>query len=137
MYAAIVERVIRNGFRQLNRGDIDAVLALFADDAVLQFPGEHALAADCRGKPEIARWFRNLRRLLPTLQFEIVDVTVRGWPWNTRVLTRFVDRVEFANTPTITNRGVQYLRLSWGKVREDVLYLDTQTVARACRAAGS
>ncbi len=131
MYAVIVERIVRNGFQQLNRGNVDAVLKLFADDAELRFPGEHDLAARCRGKSEIDGWFRRLRRLFPTLQFEIVDVTVRGWPWRTQVLTRFIDRIEFSNQPPIVNHGVQYLRLRWGRVQEDVLYLDTQTVARA------
>jgi ketosteroid isomerase-like protein len=32
----------------------------------------------------------------------------------------------------ITNHGVQYLKLRWGKVVEDVLYLDTQILAEAC-----
>ena len=99
MYAAIVERIVRNGFQQHNRGNIDAALKLFADDAELRFPGEHDLAARCRGRSEIAGWFRRLRRLFPTLQFEIIDVTVRGWPWRSQVLTRFIDRIEFSNQP--------------------------------------
>ena len=37
------------------------------------------------------------RRLIPTLQFEIVDVMVRGWPWRTQVLTRFIDRIALSN----------------------------------------
>jgi ketosteroid isomerase-like protein len=36
----------------------------------------------------------------------------------------------------VVNHGVQYLRLRWGRVVEDVLYLDTQTVAEACARSG-
>lgn len=136
MYAFIVERIVRRSFERLNRGDAAPVIALFADDARLRFPGQHALAADCTGKPAIAEWFARLQRLLPGLRFDVHDVHVRGLPWNTRVMTRFTDRIPLADGQQIVNHGVQYLRLRWGRVKEDLLYVDTQVVAEACARAG-
>lgn len=136
MYAWIVERIVRGGFAELNRGRAEPVLAKFAADARLRFPGRHPLAADVRGKGPIADWFARLLRTFPGIRFELHDVHVRGLPWNTRVLTRFTDTVPMPDGGTVTNHGVQYLRLRWGRVVEDVLYLDTQVVADACARSG-
>jgi ketosteroid isomerase-like protein len=136
MYAAIVERIVRDGFRQLSNGRPTPVLRLFAEDAELRFPGVHALGGHWRGRAEIAGWFERLLRTLPGIRFDIHDVHVRGMPWNTRVLTRFTDTVPMPGGPPVVNHGVQYLRLRWGRIVEDVLYLDTQVVADACARAG-
>lgn len=136
MYAWIVERIVRGGFAELNRGRPEPVLAKFAPDARLRFPGRHALAADVRGRAAVAEWFARLLKVFPGIRFELHDVHVRGLPWNTRVLTRFTDTVPMPDGGSITNHGVQYLRLRWGRVVEDVLYLDTQTVAEACARSG-
>jgi ketosteroid isomerase-like protein len=132
MYAFVVERIVRGGFASLNRGDAAPVLARFDERAWLRFPGRHALAADVRGKAAIADWFARLLRTFPGIRFELHDVHVRGLPWNTRVLTRFSDTVPMPDGGQITNHGVQYLKLRWGKVVEDLLYLDTQILAEAC-----
>jgi ketosteroid isomerase-like protein len=138
MYAWIVGRVVRNAFAHLNRGNHAPALRLFADDAHFRFPGTHPLAAEYHRKPEIEAWFQRLLRLFPTIQFDVEDVLVKGWPWNTRVCTRFSDRIRSPNGVTHVNHGIQYLRLSWGKVKADYLYLDTQTVAEAAEhAAGA
>jgi ketosteroid isomerase-like protein len=136
MYAMIVERIVRNGFRQLSSGHPAAVLKLFAEDAELRFPGQHALGGHWRGRVAITAWFERLLHTLPGIRFDIHDVHVRGMPWNTRVLTRFTDTVPMTDGPPVVNHGVQYLKLRWGRITEDVLYLDTQVVADACVRAG-
>ncbi len=135
MYATVVERIVRKGFAALSEGNATPALQLFADDARLTFPGCHALAAACQGKAEITEWFDRLLRTLPGIRFELHDVLVRGMPWSTRVLTRFTDFVPLADGSTIRNEGVQFLRIRWGKVVEDTLYLDTQIVADAVTRA--
>lgn len=132
MYAFIVERIVRRGFAELNGGRVEPVLSRFAGDARLRFPGHHALAAELRGRGAIADWFARLFKVFPGIQFELHDVHVRGMPWNTRVLTRFTDTVPLRDGSTVTNHGVQFLRLRWGRIVDDVLYLDTQVVAEAC-----
>ncbi|WP_341678155.1 nuclear transport factor 2 family protein [Niveibacterium sp. SC-1] len=131
MYAMIVERIVRNAFDALNRGEMEPVLARFHPDGVLRFPGEDGLGAECRGLAQVRPWFQRFRALFPHLQFQIHEVSVHGLPWNTRVFTRFTDRIPFPDGTVFINHGVQYLRLVWGRVREDVIYVDTQTVARA------
>jgi len=131
MYAMIVERIVRRAFQSLNRGEIEPVVAQFHPEGVLRFPGKDGLEAECRGLAEVRAWFQRFRTLFPNLRFEIHEVAVHGLPWNTRVFTRFTDRIPFTDGSEVVNHGVQYLRLSWGRVREDVIYVDTQTVARA------
>jgi ketosteroid isomerase-like protein len=136
MYASIVERIVRKGFRQLSEGHAAPVVARFADDARLEFPGSQGLGASCRGRTEIAAWFACLLQTLPGIRFELHDVLVRGAPWATRVLTRFTDTVPMPDGSVVTNHGVQFLRLRWGRIVEDTIYLDTQVVADAVRRSG-
>jgi ketosteroid isomerase-like protein len=126
MYHFIVGRIIRGAFASFSRGDPRPILARFSDEARFTFAGEHALAADLNGREAVRGWFERLFELLPGLQFEVQDVLVRGWPWDTVVMTRFVDRL-----PRIgyENFGTQYLRLRWGRVVEDHILVDTQRLA--------
>jgi hypothetical protein len=63
-------------------------------------------------------------------------VIVKGPPWNTRVRTRGADRIETASGYLYTNEWVQCARVAWGKLREDILYLDTEKVAALDAALG-
>jgi hypothetical protein len=54
---------------------------------------------------------------------------VKGPPWNTRVCSRGSDRIELPDGRTYENEWCQFARLSWGKLRLDRIYVDTQRVA--------
>jgi ketosteroid isomerase-like protein len=118
MYAWMVGRVVRSRFAAMSRGDTEAVLRFFAEDARLLYGGRHELAGEYRSKAEIASWFTRLWELF-RIEFDVHDVVVAGSPWNIRLATRF------------TAHGMQYARIRWGKVREDHIYPDTQLVAEA------
>lgn len=127
MYAWVVARVLRNGFRKLSSGDPAPVLNAFAPGARWVFPGEHSWALDSTDHDEIAAWFH--RFAAQKFQIVVTDIIVKGPPWNTRVCSRGSDRIELPNGRAYENQWCQFARLSWGKLREDRIYVDTQRVA--------
>jgi ketosteroid isomerase-like protein len=135
VYHRIVARFVRRRYADLNRHDPSGVLARFADDVHFRFGGEHPLTADCRGRADAERWFGRLFATFPDLSFEVEEVIVAGPPWNTRICTRYTTRASVSRGATLVNRGVQVAWLRWGSVTEDLLYPDTQAVARALAAA--
>lgn len=100
---------------------------MFAQDAHFFFPGRHSFAADLRDPGQIRAWFERFVALGP--HFEIADVIVSGPPWNMRVGVRFADHFDLPNGTRYENEGMQYLRLRWGRIKLDRIFLDTQAVA--------
>ena len=127
MYSWIIGRVVRALIKRVNSGQTGAILRMFADDAHLVFPGRSSFAGDHRGKREIQAWFERFVRLGPALV--VHDVGVAGPPWNLRVFFRFTDRIPIPGGGEYENEGTEYMRIRWGKVREQRLYLDTEKVA--------
>jgi ketosteroid isomerase-like protein len=128
MYSWIVGWVVRRLFAQLSAGDVEPVLRAFSRDGHFVFPGDSSFAADTRDHAEIEAWFRRFVALAP--HFEIHDVVVSGPPWDMRAAVRFTDRFPMpAGGGEYVNHGMQYLRLSWGRVTEDRLHVDTARVA--------
>lgn len=129
MYSWVVRRIVRGTFARMNAGDHLAAVRMFRDDGVFRFPGSHELSGEYRGKQAVEGWFERAWSLFD-FNFDITDVVVSGMPWNTRVGTRFDVVVTAADGTAFANRGMQYVRLSWGKVVEDEIYEDTETVSR-------
>ncbi len=76
---------------------------------------------------QIRTWFERFVALRP--QVEIADVIASGPPWNLPVGVRFADRIALPGGCDYKNEGMQYLRLRWGRVRLDRIFLDTQALA--------
>jgi ketosteroid isomerase-like protein len=127
MYAWIVERLVRRAFGRLGQGDPSAVLAIFGPRTRFTFPGTSSWAIDTTDRAAIESWFERFAAL--GVQFTIHDVVVKGPPWNTRVRTRGADRVATRSGTEYVNQWVQCAHLAWGKLTEDVLYLDTERLA--------
>jgi ketosteroid isomerase-like protein len=127
MYSWLVGRVIRSVIEKLNAGDRDAIMRMFADDALLVFPGSSSFAGEHRGKAAIEAWMERFLALRPS--FVVHDVGAAGPPWNLRVFFRFSDRIPIPGGGEYENRGMEYLRIRWGKTREQRVYLDTEKVA--------
>jgi ketosteroid isomerase-like protein len=126
MYGWLVSRLVRRTFDRLSAGDPSAALAKFGDGSRLVFPGRNSWAIDSTDRAEIEAWFRRLAAL--GLQFTVRDVMVTGPPWNTRVCTQGTDQTGTPSGP-YTNQWAQCARMTWGKLTEDVIYLDTQKLA--------
>ena len=53
----------RHGFESFVRGDVAALLGLFAPEAVWHVPGENAMTGDYRGREEIGAFLRRTAEL--------------------------------------------------------------------------
>lgn len=127
MYSWLVSRLIRRAFERLAAGDPSAVLAVFGRGTRFAFPGSSSWAIDTTDRAEIEAWFGRFAALRPALT--IHDIVVKGPPWNTRIRTRGADRIATASGLPYANEWVQCARLAWGKLREDIIYVDTQKLA--------
>jgi ketosteroid isomerase-like protein len=131
MIAWIVRRIVAEGYAKQNRGDFAAVADMFAADGVFEFIGDTPLGGERRGREAVVEWFEQVGREFGRLTLQADDVTVSGPPWNMRVIVRLSDRYHLISGDTMSNRGFQFLRLAWGKVKEDRILVDLGVVRRA------
>jgi len=129
VYKTIVKSKARKGYDLLSAGRFDELVSQFAPDVHFVFAGDHALAADVRGRDRALAWFQRVGRLLPGLRFQARTIVVDGWPWDTRIATHFTVEATLDGGDEYRNAGLQLIRLRWGKVIEDHLHEDTQKVA--------
>ena len=130
IYRAIVKRKARGLFEALSRGDWQAATADLADDVHHVFAGDNALGGERHSRAAFERWFERLYRLIPEIEFEVREVAVRGWPWDTAVAVEWIDRGRGADGTPYVNEGSHWIRLRWGKGVEVHGYLDTGKVTQ-------
>jgi ketosteroid isomerase-like protein len=129
IYRTIVKRKARGIFASLSDGDWQATTTDLADDVHHVFPGANALGGERHSREAIERWFERLYRLIPEIEFEVHDVAVRGWPWDTAIAVEWADRGRGADGTAYENEGAHWIRLRWGKATEIHAYLDTEKVS--------
>lgn len=128
LYLAAVRALLARNVRALMDGDPGPLVKMYADDAELEFPGEHSWGPVYRGRGEIEGFLN--RFLAAGLRGEIVDVFVTGPPWATRIAVLFDDWAhDAAGTKVYENRSVIVLTTRLGKVVRERVYEDTQKVA--------
>jgi ketosteroid isomerase-like protein len=121
---------LRRDLARLNAGDYRALLAGYADDAVLHFnEGPHRWSGEHRGKPAIERFLRNFTGA--GLRGEIRTIWTSGPPWALILVVRFDDWAAGPGGEELyANRTVIVARTRWGKiVEQDDFYLDTGRIA--------
>jgi len=133
MYHTIVKSIVRSGYRQISSGDFDSLLTRFAPDIHFTFSGQHAMAGDFHSRETVRQWFARVNRFFPHLQIEAERIVVSGMPWNTWVAAQFTVRETLPDGSTYQNHGTQFMRIVWGKVVEDHLIEDTQTLVETLR----
>jgi ketosteroid isomerase-like protein len=127
MYKWAIRRQIRRNVAALGAGDAGPVLAGYADDAVLVFPGESSWSGEHRGKPAIEAFVR--RFVAAGLVGTTHDILVNGPPWNTRVAVLFTDAATDGDgTIVYENRAVLFARIRWGKIVRQEDFEDTHKV---------
>lgn len=141
MYKATVRWMIRRNITRLNDGDLAPTLGMFADDAVLCFPGDNSWSnqhrlttkgrdafATHRGRREIEEF---LDRYVATgMQMEVDDILVNGPPWSMRAAVRVHHWVPGdEGQDRYANRAVLFVKSRWGKLRFQEDYEDTERVA--------
>jgi ketosteroid isomerase-like protein len=117
-------------FAALGRGDFSPALAAVADDVHHIFAGDHPLAGERHSAEALERWFERLFRLF-TLDFEVRQVAVAGWPWRTTVTVEWLAHVTPVAGPRYDNQGAHVIAIRWGKIVYLHAYEDSQAVAAA------
>jgi len=127
----IVASKTRATWRRIADGDLEAASDMADPDLRFRFVGHTAFGADLRGRDAFLAWFRAAAERLPGLTFEVQDVLVGGWPWNTRVAVRLAISAPLPDGTTYRNEGVQWLRLRWGRMVDDWVLEDTVALQQA------
>jgi ketosteroid isomerase-like protein len=123
MYRWVVAKMARWAIQSAVTGEVGPATRMMADDVAFTFPGSSSFAASTRTKPEMVAWVERFAALKP--EYVVRDVIVTGPPWNTRVAVRLSDRIG----DDYNNEGMQYLRMRWGKLISEEVFLDTEKVA--------
>ena len=131
MYRMIVASRARATWRRIATGEIEAAAEMADADMRFRFVGDTALGADLRGKDAFLAWFLAVSEHLPGLTFQVQDILVGGWPWNTRAAVRLAISAPLPDGTTYRNEGVQWLRLRWGRMIDDWVLEDTIALQRA------
>jgi uncharacterized protein (TIGR02246 family) len=127
MYKAAVRWMIRRNVAALASGDPGPLLAGYAEDAVLVFPGDSSWGGEHRGRDAIEVF---LRRFIDNrLVGEVQEILVNGPPWRTTVCVLFpVQATDTTGTVVYENRAVLYARAVWGKIVFQEDFEDTHKV---------
>jgi ketosteroid isomerase-like protein len=133
MYKTIATRRLRQVFASLGEADAEGALRGVADDVHHVFPGENAVGGERHSREGFHRWLERLFRLFPDLNFEVKQVSVRGWPWDMSISVEWRDWGSAADGVPYENEGAHWIRIRRGRAVYIHAYLDTETVTAACR----
>jgi ketosteroid isomerase-like protein len=115
MYKAAVRWMIRRNVAALRAGDPGPLLAGYADDAVLVFPGPSSWGGEYRGKEAIAGFLQ--RFLDDGIIGEAHDILVNGPPWHTTIAVFFTATArDDRGVLVYDNRAILFVRARWGKI---------------------
>jgi len=129
IYKSIVSKKVRASFLAVQNHDYDQVLAGIADSNLTHhFAGNNALGGTRHDKQALRRWFNRVGTVLPDLKFDVTDVLVKGPPWNTTVVARWVATTTLLNGDDYVNPGCHVIGIKWGKAHSFDVYEDTQVV---------
>ncbi|MBC8087951.1 MAG: nuclear transport factor 2 family protein [Phycisphaerae bacterium] len=128
MYHAIVRRLTRRMFTLVNNHGYDEVLSSCAPNIYHRFGGTHALSGERHDAEGLRRWFARLGRLVPTLHLDIREMWIKGFPWNTTVIVRWVGTAQYPDGSPYHQHGVHIVALRWGKVTAIDANEDSQEV---------
>ncbi|WP_271984756.1 nuclear transport factor 2 family protein [Pseudoclavibacter terrae] len=131
VYARIVEGKVRATFAEINAGNYTAMIDSLGHPFVYRFHGDHALGGRRTTREAMEKWWQRVAALLPSAQFTIHEVIVRGGPWRTRVAVRSTVRGPLPGGSEYRNTVVQFMTLRWGKVVDVETLEDLQELARA------
>ena len=133
MYHTVVRYKLNQVFEQLGRGNYELALQGLAPRFEHVFFGSHPFGGTRCTAASFRRWFERLYAVFPDLSFEVKNILVKGWPWNTLVALEWIDRASTLDGKGYVNEGVHIMRLRWVKVTEFRVYHDTEKLADACR----
>jgi uncharacterized protein len=128
-------QIVKDGFAAYARGDMQGLLALFAEDIEWIVPGEGLrFAGTYRGLAEVAGFFQKISEMLEVSLFEPREFVAQG----DRVLVVGFERETVkATNRTFEEHWVFAFTFRNGKVTNVREYFDTLALARGFEMAGS
>jgi len=128
-------QIVKDGFAAFGRGDMQGLLALFAEDIEWIVPGEGwPLAGTYRGHAGVADFFQKISAMLERSLFEPREFVAQG----DRVLVVGFERGRVkATNRTFEGHWVWAFTVRNGKVTNVREYIDTLALARAFEMAAS
>jgi ketosteroid isomerase-like protein len=125
VYKAIVKARVQRLWQRINQGDYEAAVKMAAPDLRFRFLApDTPLDADVTGSQAFRTWFTRLFDLFPGITFEVRDIAVAGWPWNTTLTVRLGVGARLADGTRYENEARQAIRLRWGRMIEDFVQED-------------
>lgn len=132
MFKTIVRRRAYRLYAALNAANPRPMVESFAPEFAYTFTGTgHALAGTRRTKEHMQAQLDRVLRLFPGLHFDVRQVVVNGFPWNTNVAVRIAVRARLQDGSAYENDIVQLLRLRWGRVIRVRTVIDTGRLTAA------
>jgi uncharacterized protein len=128
-------QIVKDAYAAFGRGDIQGLLALFAEDIEWITPGEGLpLSGTYRGLAEVAGFFQKIPEMVEISFLEPREFVAQG----DRVLVVGFDRGRVkATNGTFEEHWVMAFTVRNGKVTNVREYIDTLAVARGFEIAGS
>ena len=94
------------------------------------FYGETALGGRRTTEASMRLWWQRAFRLMPDIQFDLDEVLVTGWPWNTRIATTEIAHSPLPDGSRYENHVHQLIHMKWGRVTRMRTSEDTQALAK-------
>jgi ketosteroid isomerase-like protein len=130
VFRIIARAQYRKAWAAMNRHDYEAIIGQFAPAFEVTFVGDTSLGGTRRTKGGMRRWFERFFRLFPDARFELKEMAVDGWPWDTRIFGSFEIRATVLGE-SYRNVFVQFVKLRWGRIVSYSVYEDSLKFWRA------
>ena len=113
--ALVAKSKVRGGFAAIERRDLDGFVAIFADDAVVNYPTK----GDIKGKAAIREFFGHFMETFPKFKGVVRDVGVQNlfdMVGTNVVFTHFEIWTTNRKGVTFHQEGMQLIRITRGKL---------------------
>jgi len=99
--AMIIKRMVRSAYEMMDRGDVDSMMANWADDAVYDSASELGVGVTIKDKKAIAEWHRRYVEEFPKRKFTVRNICLReAFPLLSALIGTSVIMVDWSITET-------------------------------------
>jgi ketosteroid isomerase-like protein len=131
VYHWIVTREVRATFAKIAAGNWEPMLTGMASQFSYRFYGTSSLSGERHTLDGLRRWWERSTKLLPNPTFQIDEIIVAGWPWNTRIATRVRVHTTLEDGSTYDNIFMQNLSMRWARITQIHTLEDTAILQAA------
>jgi len=119
--AIILKLALRGAMNDLNNRRKEKIIASFADDAVIIYPGKMSISGTRKGKAAIKEFFDKYFDQFPEehcVAKETYIKNILALGLSNTIAIRFHKKVKNKAGQTFENSGISVLTIRWGKVVE-------------------